>query len=128
MKSVLAAIVLTAAVPAAAAAPAPQSMTAGEFLRRAEPLMKKNKAALIFSSEARLLVRVLGQAAERNRARLDAQRAAGRPSACPPPKGKAAVTSTEILNYLRSLPPAQRQQSMDQAFAGLIARKYPCRG
>jgi hypothetical protein len=69
-----------------------------------------------------------GQAAERNRARLDAERAAGRKSTtCLPPKGKAQVNATELLAHIRSMPPAQKGQSFDTAFASYIAKKYPCR-
>jgi hypothetical protein len=104
-------------------------MTAGEFLSRAEPLLQKSKVALVFSSEARTLLKTVGEAAQQNRARLEAERASGKlVSTCLPPKGKASVNATELVNYLRAIPPAQRGQSFDQAFAGYVARKYPCRG
>lgn len=112
---------------AAPAAAAPQ-VTAGEFLKTAESVMKKNKAALLFSGDARKLVRTLNETAQRHRARLDAERAAGRTmTTCLPPKGKAEVKSDELLAYLRALPPAQKAQSFEAAFAGFVARKYPCR-
>ena len=117
---------LAASAPAAAAPPHP--ISAGEFLKRAEPLLKKSKASLIFSGEARRLIKLLGKTAEDNRARLDADRAAGRPvTTCLPPKGKAAVNTTELMAHLRSLSPQQRAQSFDSAFASLMAKKYPCR-
>ena len=110
--------------PAAAAQP----MSAAEFLSRAEPLMKKNKMALVFSGEARKLLRMVGEAAQKNRDRLAAERAAGRKGGtCLPPKGKAEVKADELLAYLRGLPAPQKAQSFDTAFAGYIARKYPCR-
>ena len=103
-------------------------MSAGEFLRRGEPLMARNPATLVFSSEARQMARVLGSAAQNARERLDAERAAGRPVAtCLPPKGKAKIDTRELIAYLRTLSPQQRSQSFDVAFAGYIARKYPCR-
>jgi hypothetical protein len=121
---VLAAIALGVSAPATAAA----QMSAGEFLAKAEPLMKKNKAALLFSGEARRLVRLLGDSAQKNRAQLDAARAAGRPvTTCLPPKGKAQINAAELLAHLRALTPAQRAQSFDLAFAGYTAKKYPCR-
>ena len=102
-------------------------MTAGDFLKRAEPLMKKSKVGLLFSGEARMLLRTVGEAAERNRQRLDQDRAAGRKVAtCLPPKGKAEVKANELLAYLRALPTARKAQSFDSAFAGYVARKYPC--
>ena len=104
------------------------AISAGEFLNRAEPMMKKSKASLIFSSEARSLMKELGGAAQRTRARLEADRAAGRPtSACIPAKGKAKIEAGQFLAYIRALPPAQKAQSLDQAFAGHMAQKYPCR-
>jgi hypothetical protein len=104
------------------------AMTAGEFLSRAEPLLKKSKVSLVFSGEARALLRELGAAADRTRTRLDADRAAGRPvAACLPPKGQAKVDATELLAHIRALPPAEKTKSFDQAFTGYVARKYPCR-
>ena len=124
LRMVIAAVCVTLAAPAAAA----PEMSAGEFLKRAEPLLKKSKVALVFSGEARKLMGTLGQAAERNRAKIDADRAAGRtPSACLPPKGKAQISATELLAHLRAMPPAQRAQSFDAAFASYTAKKYPCR-
>jgi hypothetical protein len=114
---------------ALAMAASAQSMTAGEFLARAEPLMKKSKVALMFSSDARSLIKILGEAADRNRKSLDATRARGKPvSTCLPPKGKASVDAGELLAYLRTLSPVERSQSFEQAFGGYTARKYPCRG
>lgn len=113
---------------ALAVAASAQSIGAGEFLSRAEPLMTKSKMALMFSSDARTLMKILGQAAQQNRAGIEAARNAGRPvSACLPPKGKAEINVRELITYLRSLPVAERRQSFDRAFGGYIARKYPCR-
>ena len=117
-------MIILIALAVAASTPA---MSAGEFLQRAEPLMKRSPATLVFSSEARKLARVLGTAAQNNRARLDAERVSGRRVAtCLPPKGKAKVDARELLAHIRSLPPAQRAQSFDAAFASYTARKYPC--
>jgi len=105
-----------------------QSITAGEFLSRAEPLLKQSKMTLLFSSDARRLMGIVGEAADHTRARFEADRAAGRqPTACLPPKGKASINSTELLAYIRSLSAADRAKSFDAAFAGYAARKYPCR-
>lgn len=124
--------VLIALVPIAIAAPAiaaPQQMTAGQFLAKAEPLLKKkSKMALIFSKDARTLMGTLTEAAQHNRARLDADRAAGRKvDTCLPEKGKAKVNATELLAHIRAMPPAQKAQSFDAAFASYTAKKYPCR-
>ena len=113
---------------AAALASATKPITAGEFLSRAEPLLRKSKVSLMFSSDAKSLLTILGETAERNRSKLDADRAAGRPvSACLPPKGKAKVDARELVAYLKAIPAAHRGQSFDSAFGGYVARKYPCR-
>ena len=128
MKSSFPIATLLLAVAAAAPAHAQSQMSAGQFLAQAEPLLKKSKAALIFSSDARKLARMIGESAERNRAQHEAARKAGRKTTtCLPPKGTASVNSTELIQHLRDIPPAQRGQSFDQAFAGLMAKKYPCR-
>lgn len=123
--------VLIALISLAIATPvlaAPQQMSAGEFLAKAEPLLKKGKMALVFSKEARRLMAVLGEAAQHNRTRLDADRAAGRRiDTCLPEKGKAKVNANDLLAHIRAMPPAQRSQSFDAAFASYTARKYPCR-
>lgn len=125
MRCIFAAALIALGLPAVASAAQP--ISAGEFLARAEPLMKRSKVALMFSGEARALMRTVGDAAQHNRARLDAARAAGKPvTTCLPPKGKASVSATELLAYLRGLPPAQRAQSFETAFAGFMQRKYPC--
>ena len=125
MRIILAGLLLGVSSLSGAAGP----ITAGEFLARAEPLMQKSKMALLFSSEAKALMKIAGETAQRNRARLDAERAAGRPvRTCLPPKGKARMDAKELLAYLRALPPQQRSESFDLAFGGYAAKKYPCRG
>ena len=102
-------------------------MTAGEFLSRAEPIMRESQITLMFSPGAHALMKTVGEAAQHLRAAAEADRASGkRVSTCLPPKGKARVDSKELVAYLRTLTPAQRAQSFDQAFAGYAARKYPC--
>lgn len=103
------------------------TMTAGEFLRRAGPLMNRSPALLMFSSDARTLMAVAGAAAQDARRRLNADHAAGRRSfACPPEGGKIMINNKELVAYLRALPPAKLGEGMNEAMAGLIAGKYPC--
>jgi hypothetical protein len=117
-------ILIAAALAGTATAP----LSAGEFLKRAEPLLNKSKAGLLFSSEARSLLKVLGETAQRRRDQLDADRAEGRPiTTCLPPKGKGKIEARELISYLRALPQSRRAESFDAAFAGYAARKYPCR-
>jgi hypothetical protein len=123
-RALFAAVLLAVASPVLAAG----QITAGQFLARAEPLLKKNKMALMFSGEARKLVGILGQAAQNNRARLEADKAAGRAvDTCLPGKGKARVNANDLLAHIRAMPPAQKAQSFDAAFASYTAKKYPCR-
>ncbi len=117
-----------ALVPALAlAAPPEPQMPAGEFLRRAEPLLKKSMAVLVLSSEARGLVRTVGRATDIHRASLEADRSAGRPvRTCLPPKGKASIVAQEFLVFLQKLSPQEKAQSLQRAVGGYMARKHPC--
>jgi len=104
------------------------TMTAGEFLSRAGPLMNRNPALLMFSSEARSLLAVAGAAAQDARQRLLADHAAGRRSfACPPEGANIMINNKELMAYLRALPPGKLGEPMSEAMAGLIGSKYPCR-
>ena len=103
---------------------APGDMNVATFLAKADALKAKGPAAL-FSSDLKLL-KSEGEAAGADyRARLNAERAAGRPSSCPP-KG-AKVSSDKLLSFLRSYPEHVRPRtSMKQAMGDFFARTYPC--
>ena len=121
----LMAIGLVLALPTSALAAPP--LTIAEFVQRAEPLMKKSMASLVFSAEARKLMKEFGAAAEAVRTRQEADLAAGRkPATCLPPKGKAKVDARELIAHLRAIPAAEQQHSFQSGFAGFVARKYPC--
>lgn len=111
------------AVPAAAA---PGDMDAQTFLTKAEKLEKKGPLAL-FSGDLKVLKREAEAAAKTYRARIAADRKAGRtPHSCPP-AGKQAMGSDELLGHLRSYPAARRSSvSMKVAFADLMKKRYPC--
>lgn len=118
---------LLVATPVLAGPPSPQ-MPSGEFLQRAEPLLKKGMTAMLFSGEARSLARTLGRTADLHHSRLQADRAAGRAvTTCPPPKGKASIEAGEFLAFLRRLPPEEKAKSLDHAVGGYLARKWPCK-
>lgn len=109
---------------AAPAAAAPGDMSVSAFLAKADSLKAKGAMAL-FSSDFKLLKSEGEAAGDAYRARLNAERAAGRPSSCPP-KG-TRVSSDTLLAHLRSYPEPQRPRtSMKQAMADLFARSYPC--
>ncbi|MFN3515542.1 MAG: hypothetical protein ACK4YM_00075 [Novosphingobium sp.] len=113
---------LMLAVPALAA---PGDMSATTFLAKADALKAKGIGAL--GSPDLKLLRAEGQAAgEAYRQRLQAERAQGRPSSCPP-KG-TQVSSDKLLAHLRTYPePVRARTSMKQAMADYFIRNYPCR-
>lgn len=113
--------VTTIALPAAA-----QAMTVQEFLDKAAALKAKGVLAL-GSSDITLLRDEIKSAGAAYRADLARQTAAGKkPSSCPPPVGKTGITSDEIIKDFSALPAPQRKQSVKAAWAGLMARRYPC--
>ena len=103
---------------------APDDMNVAAFLAKADALRAKGPMAL-FSSDYKLL-KSEGEAAGADyRARLNAERAAGRPSSCPPKGTK--VSSDKLLAFLRTYPEAHRPRtSMKQAIGDFFARNYPC--
>jgi hypothetical protein len=104
---------------------APGDMNVATFLGKADALKAKGAAAL-FSSDIGVL-RAEGKAAgEAYRARLNAERATGKPSSCPPKGTK--VNSDKLLAFLRTYPETVRPRvSMKQAMADYFIRNYPCR-
>lgn len=116
------AVCLSFAAPLAAA---PGDMNVATFLAKAEALKAKGPMAL-FSSDYKLLQAEGKAAGEAYRTRLNAERAAGRPSSCPPKGTK--VSSESILAHLRTYPaPKRPQTSMSQAMADYFLRTFPCR-
>lgn len=102
-------------------------ITSGEFARRAEPMLRKNMASLMLSSEARALGRMLGETARSVRARQEADVAAGRkPATCVPPKGKAKIDARGLVQYLKSLPTAEQAKPFQSGVTSYLAIKYPC--
>lgn len=122
MKKILAALAL-AAFPGTLAA-APGDMNVATFLAKADALRAKGPAAL-FSSDIEVLKKEGTAAGEAYRARLARERAAGKPSSCPP-KG-ASIGQNELLAHLRAYPAGTRPRvSMKQAMADFFIKKYPC--
>ena len=117
-----AASVLLASAPALAAG---GDMSVAQFLSKADALKAKGAMAL-FSPDIKVL-KAEGQAAgEAYRSRLVAERAAGKPSSCPP-KG-ATVSSDQVLSHLRTYPaPARPRVTMRTAMADFFIKTYPCR-
>ncbi len=115
-------IPLLAASPALAA---PGDINVASFLAKADALRAKGAMAL-FSSDYKLL-QAEGQAAGKAyRLRLNDERAAGKPSSCPPQP--APVNSNTLLAHLRAYPVAYRSTiSLKTAMADLFIRTWPCR-
>ncbi len=123
MKSLCAAIVLCAVSPAALAAPG--DMSVANFLTNANALKTMGMRAM-FSSELKVVIAESKAAGQAYRARLAADRAAGRPPhSCPPAKAK--IKSDQVMAHLESYPVAQRPTiTMKMAMADMFAKNYPC--
>lgn len=103
---------------------APGDMNVATFLAKADALRARGAMAL-FSADFKLLKGEGMAAGEAYRTRLGAERAAGKPSSCPP-KG-AKLSSDKLLGHLRSYPePSRARTSMKQAMADYFIRTYPC--
>jgi len=112
---------LALAVPALAA---PGDMSVATFLAKAAALKKKGPLALM-SSDMSLLKQEGVAAGQSYRARLVRERAAGKPSSCPP-KG-VKVDSGKLIGHLQTYPVAARSStSMNTAVADYFIRTYPC--
>lgn len=118
----LALVALLLAAPAAATT---GDMSVATFLSKADALRAKGLMAL--GSPDMKLLREEGQAAGMAYgARLQQERAVGKPSSCPP-KG-ARPSSSQVLDHLRTYPAAKRPAtSMKAAMADYFIKTYPCR-
>ncbi|MBS3927715.1 MAG: hypothetical protein KGZ65_03900 [Sphingomonadales bacterium] len=124
MKRMIVTLGLVLALPTALHAAAGE-MNVATFLAKADALKAKGAMAL-FSSDVNLLKAEGTAAGEAYRARLAKERAAGRPSSCPPQGVK--VNSNDVLAHLRAYPTSARPKvSMKQAMADFFIKKYPCR-
>lgn len=111
----------------AAAQAAPGDMAVSSFLEKAERLQKKGALALL-SSDFKALKSETESAAQAYRAKIRADKAAGRqPQSCPPPKGKVALNSKDWMAHLRSYPASRRSgTNLKVAFSDMMKKRYPC--
>jgi hypothetical protein len=118
------AISLSVAAPLAAK---PGDMTLAQFLPKAEKLQKRGMLAM-FSDDLKLVKREVEGASADYRARIEADRKAGKPAhSCPPPKGKGSMTSKELLAHFRSYPESRWSSvSVRSGFFDLMKKRYPC--
>ena len=105
-----------------------QAMTVAVFLQKADALQARGMMAM-FSSDVGLLKAEVQGAGQALRTEVEgAQRAGRQPAFCPPPRGPARMSSTELLNYFRSIPAPQRQRlEVRDAMRGMMIRRFPCR-
>lgn len=105
---------------------APGDMSVATFLARASLLERLGPLALA-TPEAQVLKGEVVGAGKRYKARIDADRKAGRKTtSCPPENG--TLTPDQWLAHLRSYPVAARKTtSIYTAFDGLMRKRYPCR-
>jgi len=100
------------------------NMSVATFLAKADSLRAKGPFALM-SSDYKLLKAEGTAAGEAYGARLRQERAAGRPSSCPPQGTRP--TSNQVLAHLRTYPVAARPATtMRAAMADYFIRTYPC--
>ncbi|MGB7410460.1 MAG: hypothetical protein WA910_04905 [Sphingopyxis granuli] len=104
---------------------APGDMSVAAFLARADNLLRLGPLALATPEAGALKGEVIA-AGKRYKARIDAERRAGRKTtSCPPASG--TLTPEEWLAHLRTYPPqARKSVSVYAAFDGLMKKRYPC--
>jgi glucose/arabinose dehydrogenase len=101
-----------------------QSMTAAEFLAKAEALIRSGRATA--DSPELLALRDQGLAAGKAvRAQQQADRAAGRAATLCMPE-RADFEAAELIGFLTGIPRERRNVPLVEAFADFIKIKYPC--
>lgn len=110
---------------AAPAQAAGGDMSVAVFLAKVEALKAKGALAL-FSSDIGKLKQEGMAAGHAYRTRLIAERAAGKPSSCPPKGG--TMNSDQLIAHLRSYPAEARPRTdMRTAMADFFIKTYPCK-
>lgn len=104
---------------------APGDMSVAAFLARAASLERLGPLALATPQGNQLKGEVVA-AGKRYKARIDAERRAGRKTtSCPPESG--SLSPDQWLAHLRSYPvPARKSVSVYSAFDALMKKRYPC--
>lgn len=104
---------------------APGDMSVAAFLTRADSVARLGPLALATPQGNQLKGEVIA-AGKRYKARIDADRRAGRKTtSCPPESG--TLTPDQWMAHLRSYPVALRKSvSINTAFDALMKKRYPC--
>jgi hypothetical protein len=120
----IATLLVLALLPTGTAFAAAGDMSVATFLAKADALRAKGPFALM-SSDYKLLKAEGEAAGQAYGARLRQERAAGRPSSCPPRGIRPG--SNLVLAHLRSYPVAARPSTtMRTAMADYFIKTYPC--
>ncbi|WP_326915034.1 hypothetical protein [Sphingopyxis chilensis] len=103
----------------------PGDMSVAAFLARAASIERLGPLALATPQGNELKGEVVA-AGKRYKARIDAERRAGRKTtSCPPESG--SLSPDQWLSHLRSYPVAVRRKvSIYSAFDALMKKRYPC--
>ncbi len=104
---------------------APGDMSVAAFLARSDAILRFGPLAMATPEASRLKGEVVATA-RRYKARIDAERRAGRrTTSCPPETG--TLTPEQWLAHLRSYPASRRRAvSIYTAFDALMQKRYPC--
>jgi len=104
---------------------APGDMSVAAFLARSDAILRFGPLAMATPEASRLKSEVVATA-RRYKARIDAERRAGRrTTSCPPETG--TLTPEQWLAHLRSYPANRRRAvSIYTAFDALMKKRYPC--
>lgn len=107
-------------------APAEPPLTLGQFLALWDTGRQAGVMARM-SPEARTAARALRDGARRYRARVEADKAAGRPpQSCPPPRGSAQLRSDDVIPKLEALPASDHAKPFETVLIPLLDSLYPC--
>ena len=104
------------------------AMTVAEFLARAEALKAKGMMAMM-SPDLPVVRGEMQAATTAYRTDVDAARAKGGTDlGCPPPKGRAKISSDIIMADLAAIPKAaQARTTVKAALYEVMRKRYPCR-
>ena len=105
-----------------------QSMNAEVFHKRAQALKKKGALALFSRGEIKKLMKEVQVAAGAARERRLAAIKAGQPPRYCPTEAKGSMGSSELMEGLAAIPPAERVRiDMTEAMTRILASKFPCK-
>jgi hypothetical protein len=107
---------------------AAEAMTVAEFLAKADALKAKGMMAMM-SPDISVLRSEMQAATTAYRTDVDAARAKGVTTfGCPPPKGKANITSDMVIADFAAMPKAaQPRTTVKAGLYAFMTKRFPCR-